>query len=194
LLSSQIPTIWVHSSEIFKIQQNETVRMTNVPNTIGVPTHEVDLWHHEFQIGERTPKSPMEPPQGEERKRKKERGGQCPILHRSHARQVGMTASWVTPEHMALLDWRGTVPASMAHRARAILQCTWCDSFINRADQTSVTPNGHILKISFGRIYFSKYDLKKAKIQKKSLHCEWKMWVAHGLKTAQNRPIFVKTF
>jgi hypothetical protein len=31
------------------------------------------LWHHEFQIGERTPKSPMEPPQGEERKRKKER-------------------------------------------------------------------------------------------------------------------------
>jgi hypothetical protein len=49
------------------------VRMTNVPNTIRVPTNRVDLWHHGLQIGERTPKTPMEPPQGEERKRKKER-------------------------------------------------------------------------------------------------------------------------
>jgi hypothetical protein len=47
--------------------------MTNVPNTIRVPTNIVDLWHHGLRIGERTPKTPMEPPQGEERKRKKER-------------------------------------------------------------------------------------------------------------------------
>jgi hypothetical protein len=36
--------------------------MTYVPNTIGVSTHGVDLLHHGLRIGERTPKSPMEPP------------------------------------------------------------------------------------------------------------------------------------
>jgi hypothetical protein len=47
--------------------------MTYVPNTIGVSTHGVDLLHHGLRICERTPKSPMEPPQGEERERKNER-------------------------------------------------------------------------------------------------------------------------
>jgi hypothetical protein len=51
-----------------------------VPNTIGIPTHGVDLWHHKLQIRERTPKSPMEPPQGEERKRKKEEEGLVPYF------------------------------------------------------------------------------------------------------------------
>jgi hypothetical protein len=55
------------------VQQNETVKMMYIPNMIGVPTHGVDLRHHRLPIGEETPKSPMEPPQGEERKRKKER-------------------------------------------------------------------------------------------------------------------------
>jgi hypothetical protein len=49
------------------------VKMMYVPNTIGIPTHLVDLWHHVLRIEERNPKSPMEPPQGEEM-RKKERG------------------------------------------------------------------------------------------------------------------------
>jgi hypothetical protein len=40
---------------------------------IGIPTHRVDLWRHGLRIGERNPKSPMEPPQGEKRRRKKER-------------------------------------------------------------------------------------------------------------------------
>jgi hypothetical protein len=48
------------------------VKTTYVPNRIGIPTHGVDLWHHRLRIGERTHKSPMKPPQGEERRRKKE--------------------------------------------------------------------------------------------------------------------------
>jgi hypothetical protein len=39
---------------------------------IEKPTHEVDLWRQGLQIGERNPKSLIEPPQGEKR-RKKER-------------------------------------------------------------------------------------------------------------------------
>jgi hypothetical protein len=45
----------VHPSEIFKIQENETVKTTYIPNTIRMPTHGVDLWHHEFGFVERTP-------------------------------------------------------------------------------------------------------------------------------------------
>jgi hypothetical protein len=47
--------------------------MTYVHNMIGIPTHRVDLWHHGLRIGERNPKSLMEPPQGEERRRKKKK-------------------------------------------------------------------------------------------------------------------------
>jgi hypothetical protein len=72
-MDSQIPTTSVHSSKIFKIQQNETVKMTYVFNMIRIPTHGVDLWHHGLRIGERKPKSSMEPPQGEDMRRKKER-------------------------------------------------------------------------------------------------------------------------
>jgi hypothetical protein len=39
---------------------------------IEKPTHKVDLWRQGLQIGERNPKSLIEPPQGEKR-RKKER-------------------------------------------------------------------------------------------------------------------------
>jgi hypothetical protein len=50
--------------------------MMYVPNTIGIPTHGVDLWHHGLRLVKRNPKSPMEPPQGERGgERKKERGG-----------------------------------------------------------------------------------------------------------------------
>jgi hypothetical protein len=41
--------------------------MMYVPNTNRIPTHRVDLWHHVLRIGERSPKSVMEPPQDEER-------------------------------------------------------------------------------------------------------------------------------
>jgi hypothetical protein len=44
------------------MQQNEMVKMSYVPNMIGVPTHGVDLRHHGLSIGEGTPKSPMELP------------------------------------------------------------------------------------------------------------------------------------
>jgi hypothetical protein len=50
--------------------------MKYVPNTIGIPTHGVDLWHHKLLLGERGPKLQMEPPQGERGGgRKKGRGG-----------------------------------------------------------------------------------------------------------------------
>jgi hypothetical protein len=55
--------------------------MKYVPNTIGIPTHGVDLWHHKLLLGERGPKLQMEPPQGErgggrkkERERRKKEG------------------------------------------------------------------------------------------------------------------------
>jgi hypothetical protein len=47
------------------------VKMTYVTNMIGIPTHKVNLWHHELQIEERSLKSSMESPQGKERRRKK---------------------------------------------------------------------------------------------------------------------------
>jgi hypothetical protein len=47
-----------------------------VPNTIGIPIHGVDLWHHGLRLVKRNPKSTLEPPQGERGGgRKKERGG-----------------------------------------------------------------------------------------------------------------------
>jgi hypothetical protein len=52
--------------------------MTYVPNTIGIPTHGVDWWHHGPRIGKRKLKSPIKLPQDEERKiggRKIKRGG-----------------------------------------------------------------------------------------------------------------------
>jgi hypothetical protein len=61
------------SKRNFQNTKNKTVKTTYVPNTIRVPTHGVDLMHHDLPIGERTPKSPMELPQCEERKMKKER-------------------------------------------------------------------------------------------------------------------------
>ncbi len=47
------------------------VKTTYVPNTIRIPTHGVDLWHHGLEIGERNPKSPIKPSQGEKMRKKK---------------------------------------------------------------------------------------------------------------------------
>jgi hypothetical protein len=41
------------------------VKMMSVPNTIGIPTHGVDLWHNGLRLVKRNLKLPMEPPQGE---------------------------------------------------------------------------------------------------------------------------------
>jgi hypothetical protein len=48
--------------QIFKIEENETVKMRYVPKTIVISIHGVDLWHHGLRLGERNRKSPMEPP------------------------------------------------------------------------------------------------------------------------------------
>jgi hypothetical protein len=49
------------------------VKTTYVPNRIGISTHGVNLGHHRLRMEKRTQESPMEPPQGKERRRKKER-------------------------------------------------------------------------------------------------------------------------
>jgi hypothetical protein len=48
------------------------VKKTYVPNRTGIPTHRVNLGHRRHRMEERTQEMSMEPPQGEER-RKKER-------------------------------------------------------------------------------------------------------------------------
>jgi hypothetical protein len=62
------------------MSKDEMVKMTYVPNMIGILTHGVSLWHHGLRIGVRNPKSPMEPPHGEEgRRKKKEKEGRGPL-------------------------------------------------------------------------------------------------------------------
>jgi hypothetical protein len=51
------------------------IKMTYVPNMIGIPTNAVDLWHYGLRLGERNPKSPMELLQGERGGRKKDKEG-----------------------------------------------------------------------------------------------------------------------
>jgi hypothetical protein len=61
-----------------------------IPNTIRIPTHGVDLWHHVLEFGERTPNQQWSrcKVKGEERRRKErrkeEKEGVCHILCRSH--------------------------------------------------------------------------------------------------------------
>jgi hypothetical protein len=56
-------------------------------------------------------------------------------------------------------DMGGTAPASMVGQLRF--------SPMSRANQTGVTPKGQNLEISFDRVHFSIFILKRAKIQKK---------------------------
>jgi hypothetical protein len=69
------PNRTVHPSKNFKIQENEMVKTTYVPNTIRTPTLRVDLWHYELGFGERTPNHQWSRRnvKREERRRKKER-------------------------------------------------------------------------------------------------------------------------
>jgi hypothetical protein len=110
LISSLIPTTWVHPNENFKIQQNETTKMIYVPNTIRIPTHEVDFSHQGLRIGERTQnhqwsRRMVNREEGRKKEmRKKEKGRGCPILPMSHTRLVGTTPSWDVSTDMARLD------------------------------------------------------------------------------------------
>jgi hypothetical protein len=85
----------VHPSENFKIQENKTIKVTYVPNTIRISTHEVDLWHHELGFGEKTPNRQWShhKMKREEMRRKERRKKEisCPILCRSHADPYDVT-------------------------------------------------------------------------------------------------------
>jgi hypothetical protein len=104
LISSLIPTTWVHPNENIKIQQNETVKTTYVPNTIRIPTHGVDFSHQGLRFGERTQNhqwNRRKVSRGEGRKKEREREGSN-ILPRSHVMVVGA----VVPPYMAWLNRR----------------------------------------------------------------------------------------
>jgi hypothetical protein len=109
LISSLIPTTWVHPNKNFKIQQNETVKTTYVPNTIRIPTHGVNFSHQGLGFGERTQNrqwSRRKVSRGEGRKklrRKKEKG------------RGAIFCRWVAP-------W---LLARLLHEPHRI---TWCDS------------------------------------------------------------------
>jgi hypothetical protein len=88
------------------------IKMTYLPNMIRIPTHRVGLWHPGLRRGERRPKSPMESPQGEERRRKKER--------EDEERERGASAIFylgVTPNDMAQLF----------HESRHLTWHVWID-------------------------------------------------------------------
>jgi hypothetical protein len=83
------------------------VKTTYIPNTIRIPTHGVDLWHHGLRFGERTPNCQWSHHKvkrgegGRKERRKKEKESGWPILHRSHADRYGAMDAWVAPTDMA---------------------------------------------------------------------------------------------
>jgi hypothetical protein len=90
-----------------------------VPNTIGIPTHGVDLWHHGLRLANRNPKS-----QGEGRK--KERGGRRgpeASCRASHAEWASMTES----HHINRRDSGGVIESCHVRRrdSSGVTQATW---------------------------------------------------------------------
>jgi hypothetical protein len=71
----------------FKLQLNEPIKKTYIPNKIRIPTHRYDLWHHGLRMEYRRQKSPMKPPQGKRgggrknESRKKEKKGRELFMH-----------------------------------------------------------------------------------------------------------------
>jgi hypothetical protein len=113
LISSLIPATWVHPNEKFKIQQNKTVKMTYVPNTIRISAHVVDFSHQGLRFWGRTQNcqwSHSKVSRGDRRKREREKEqrerDESHILPTSRTMVVGMTPSWVTPSNMTWLDQR----------------------------------------------------------------------------------------
>jgi hypothetical protein len=156
--------------------------MMYVPNTIRIPTHGVDLWHHGLWIGERNPKSLMEPLPSQERRRKKEREeeeierrlGDC--WWPSHAKGTGMTESCHVrrcdscsatrarpvgttskPRHSIRRDWRVRGATSVAEHVPTQwvtpVHMAWLLHKSHRMDwHDSKGPN---LEKRFGRVHFS---------------------------------------
>jgi hypothetical protein len=98
LISSLIPTTWVHPNKNFKIQQNKMVNMIYIPNMIRIPTHEVDFLHQGLRFGETTWNYQwrhwwIEEKEGRKKEmRKKEEGRMHLILHGSRVRPIGATS------------------------------------------------------------------------------------------------------
>jgi hypothetical protein len=98
LISFLIPTTWVHLNKNYKIQQNETVKTTYVPNMIRIPTHGVNFSHQgPVNRGER---------RKEERKiaGRKRKGGValfCPVV----------TSGWLARllHELCRLTWRDSI-------------------------------------------------------------------------------------
>jgi hypothetical protein len=96
------------------MQQNETIKMTYLPNMIRIPTNGIDWWHHGFQIEERKLKSLMESSQDEERKRKKEKRKE---------EKEGLRDCWQA-SHANSFDVTGITPCQIA-RLIGVTQPTW---------------------------------------------------------------------
>jgi hypothetical protein len=75
---------------------------------VGVPTHRADLCHHGLRIGERSPKSTMERPQGEERRKKErpeERERWAGALFCTEVMSVWLVRVLYKSCHMIRRDW-----------------------------------------------------------------------------------------
>jgi hypothetical protein len=137
------------------------VKMTYIPNRIGIPTYGGDLGHHMLCLEQKTQESPMEPPQpkrGGGRKRKKGRGH---FMRTSHARSFGVTelhhsiwrdlcTSRTHCSDMTELTWHGG-----CQRGGHSRHCTWRDSFISHAKRPDATQNDQIYK-KIVWVHFSK--------------------------------------
>lgn len=89
------------------------VKTMFIPNTIGIPTHRVDLWHHGLRLAKRNSKLPMEPSQGERgrgRKREEKGRGSGVSWRASHVEWTGVTGSHHVRRHdfggMAWATWQ----------------------------------------------------------------------------------------
>jgi hypothetical protein len=102
------------------------VKMTYVPNRIGIPTYGDDLGHHELRMEEKAQESPMESPQPKSGGGRKRWGGkkdkellamfyvhQLRRFNRSHAMSGGVTYEGVVASTPVWLDQRGTTAATV---------------------------------------------------------------------------------
>jgi hypothetical protein len=159
------PTTWVHPNEKIKIQPNEMVKMTYVPNRIWIPTHGGDLGHYRLRMEERTMESPMEPPQPKRGGGRKRKNCRCDLCI-SRALYSSVVETMCHDE---------------CHRGGQSRQCGWRDPFISHVNWTGATQKGQVWKKQFGRVHFSKIILKGPKWGKfiprlplKNVHESWK--------------------
>jgi hypothetical protein len=131
-----------------------------VPNTIGIPTHGVDLWHHGLRLAKRNPKSPMKPPQ--EEGGKKERGGG------KRGPKIYCRASHT--------EWAGVTESCHVKRRNSCMWLRPCCGYSATLEPSHTSVNGateksHIWKKSFGRFISRILFKKESKYQKKSFVC-----------------------